>query len=262
LIAVIGLYRPTSDADLGYNSIAANLFQFQINKFQGFSGYSWPLLARLSGNNPQTIAFLGQKILEVGQIETAVDAFNFSLKQKENAPAHLGLAIVSLKYGDYQQALSHYQQAYAVNGDPRIFSALGETFTGMGQLDSSNFYLHRYLSYGDSLALISPPQLIKAGLGFFTPLGKDKALAKLSENYIDCGELDSAKFFLEQISEPGSITDFNLVAKAKYSLALKDTASASQFLLKALQINPRIHFQLKMDRNLSPLLDKFPDELK
>lgn len=255
IFALVGIWKPASDSDLGLNSFAVNLFQIQTVKFPRLSSISWPIMARLAGDDSNVNACMGRRMWEFGEVGAAEKAFRQSLSIEENQEAYLGLGDIYLGGNDYSKALRYYRAAYRIGGEARMLLLISETFTDMGEPDSSNFYLKRYISIGDSISKVIPPQLLEKGLGFFGAYGRDKAVLEIVENYLTLSRLDSAEIFLREISPKITQSEAGLTVWARFYARSGDSMTAVSYLEKALQKRTRLYHELKNDPDLSELVE-------
>ena len=257
IVALVGLYRPASDADLGINSFAANLFHFQTYAFPSLSRFTWKPLAALSGYDPNITAFIGETMLTAGALEPARDALNSARDaDSSNFRANINLGNIAFKSAvqrtDYDAAIRFFRAANP-HLHPQLLLSLAATFQAQGESDSSNLCVNRYLALGDSITPTIPQPLVAAGLGFYSHSAKDKALALLTENYLTKNLLDSARSALEQMSPDFLKIESAVLVKTKFLLRSGDHQSALQLLQNAAPINPGLRRSVLADPELSLL---------
>lgn len=238
IVAVIGLYKPISSPYLGINTFASNIFQWQTRFAKKLNPATWRLLAFLSWNDPEVIAYSAEQMMQFEDTEQAEKAFKRSLDIEENYIALNGMGDAALLSAGKIDAIPYYRRSLELNYDPQIYSKMGEAFFLNSEYDSCKYYIDKYLLIGDSLNSVIPEKLTEHGLGYFGKAGKTKTLAILCENYMAQGELDSAKDILDGFPTPERKTHQALKAYAKYYLLTGDTARAVENLTAALRKRP------------------------
>ncbi|MBL7191125.1 hypothetical protein ISS30_05475, partial [bacterium] len=225
IIAVIGLIKPVSDPKISLNSAAVNLYILQIQKLPQLSDFSWKVMNFINAGDADKAVALGKKYLLMCQVSPAEKAFSFALEKKESSEAYHGMSKTAEYKRDNEKALQYARKAYNMNPLPKYYLQIERMLFSEGYIDSANYYLEKYIEYGDSINLEYPEILLRRGLGFFGKYTRDRTIAKIADNMIALGLLDSAEYYLDRVSGTGQdLAEINLV-RAHYHFARGDTFS-------------------------------------
>ena len=238
LFAGVGVIRPISDADLGWNSFAVNLFELQILKFPQYSKWSWRVLAKLSGDNPKVMSYIGYRLVLKGQHEAAEEALTESIRIGDEDSPYYWLGCLNVGSGDYEEALNNLRTALAKQVSYQTMFLLGRTFAYLGMPDSSNYYLQRYITAGDSIKASMPEVLAHFKDIYYSDYERDDALVYLAKNYLAESKLDSAELFLNDVSPQALKFRKTLLLLAQYHSLKGDEEQARGYLRQALRKVP------------------------
>jgi len=238
VFAAVGIIRPFSITDLGWNSFAVNLFHFQTRNYPQFSDWTWKVLAKLSGDNPKVVNYIGYWLIMQRQYEAAEEALQKSLNEGDETSSCYWLGYLNVIQGDYKDALAYLKTALTKEVSYQTLNQLGRTFAYLGMPDSSNYYLHRYIAAGDSIKASLPDVLVQFEDTYYGNYEKDNALVCIAENYMVESKLDSAEWALSIISPKAlEIREVLLVMARCYALK-GDKEGTNRYLRQALMKVP------------------------
>ena len=211
----------------------------------------------INAGDPDKAVTLGNRYLLRCQVSPAEKAFTFALNKKEAPEAYHGMSKIAEFKRDNEKALQYGRKAYNLNPLPKYYLQIKRMLFIEGYIDSANYYLEKYIEYGDSLNKDYPEILLKRGLGFFGKYTRNRTIAKIADNMIALGLLDSAEYYLDRVSGTGQdLAEINLV-KAHYHFARGDTVSARNYLAEALRSEPKIRRIVMKDTLLTPIKGEF-----
>jgi len=260
IFALVGIYRPYSDSRFGYNSFAANLYFFQSLKLPQFNKYTWKIMVAINGYDPEIIAFVSSKMLQAGTLDSAEEGYRRSLKEGYTTDGAIGLAEVLYQKGDVETALKDFKTIYYTDDEPQLSLKIAQILNETGEYDSSNSYLDRYISYGDSIALHIEPALLDQGLGFYGKRGRDLALSLMAENYISMDSLSLAEQTIREFSTGAyNIVEPHIIT-ARVNILKGDTSLAQMHVKKAMAIQPDIYKILQDDKHLSSIINQVHED--
>ncbi len=257
IVALVGMIRPISDAKLGLNTFATNLYYLQTITFPRLSPLSTNCIAYLSGCDPDVIQRQGRWLFDLGQYSTALKILDKTPSDVDNRIAEKTRGEISMSRGDYAAAIARFEAVWEKFADPDFLYLIGRSYTWMGERDSGNLYLNRYLALLDSEIEKAPPQLAQQGLIYFdSPYDRDRALAILADNLIVMGDIDSAAAVLHRGFTFGDSLLEVKVAKARFYAMKNDEEAVSMYLTKAVEQHPRLYSELQGDSLLRKYLEK------
>ena len=238
VFAAVGIIRPFSVTDLGWNSFAVNLFHFQTRNYPQFSDWTWKVLAKLSGDNPKVVNYIGYWLIMQRQYEAAEEALQKSLNEGDETSSCYWLGYLNNIQGDYKDALVYLRTALTKEVSYQTLNQLGRTFAYLGIPDSSNYYLHRYIAAGDSIKASLPDVLVQFEDTYYGDYERDNALVCIAKNYMVESKLDSAEWALSIIS-PKALEIREVLLMMARCCALKgDKEGTNRYLHQALMKVP------------------------
>lgn len=255
-VAFVGMMRPISDARLGLNTFATNLYYLQTIVCPGISHWSWKGLVWLSGGDYKVAETAGRWLFDLGQYSSAEMALNYALEYEKLPLAEKTRGEMLLNRGEYIEALSKFETAMKWGEDPDLLYLTGRAFAQMKEPVSSSLFLGKYISRLDSEIAAAPPQLAKQGLVYYDEISdRDKALAIMAGNMLFLNELDSAKILLKGVSVRGESLAEVLTVKGRYYALTGEGDSAAVYVRRVLDKYPRMRLELIDD----PILNQYID---